>query len=505
MKYHLLTGATGLLGYYLLHDAARIGVPLAVVVRPTRMASARQRIEDLLARWERTINVTLPRPVVLEGDLTKPLLGFDEETVDWVGEYCEALIHNAASLTFRAESPEGEPYRSNVTGTANVLGLCQRAGIRRFHHVSTAYVCGLREGTILESELDVGQTLGNDYEKSKVQSEKMVAEADFLDSVTVLRPGIIIGDSRTGYTSTFHGFFVPLKVGHGLISSVASGSGMDVPTLISLFDLDGQERKNFVPVDWVSAVMMQVIATPDLHGRTYHLTPENRTPLSEMAEVMAEVIVASPPAKTMGNVSIDLYHNTLVEQLQVYQAYWRDDPVFDLTNTHQAAANLPCPTVDRAMLRRMCQYAIQANFGWPIEPSSIPEFDVHAALAEACPSSVGRQDGELLGLQVNGPGGGQWALEVCDGQVVGHQLGLSDRCRATAYLNCHTYRAIRDGRLSAVDALRQGVLLLETASDSWDDRWVDALQTLVGKKTNGVVQSVGRDDLVSSPSGRVGT
>lgn len=41
-----------------------------------------------------------------------------------------------------------------MEGTRNVLQLCRATGIRQFYHVSTAYVCGLRKGQVLEDELD---------------------------------------------------------------------------------------------------------------------------------------------------------------------------------------------------------------------------------------------------------------------------------------------------------------------------------------------------------------
>ena len=59
---------------------------------------------------------------------------------------------------------------------------------------------------MLETELDVGQTPGNDYEHSKIEAERLVRAADWLDPPTIYRPSIIVGDSRTGYTATFHGF-----------------------------------------------------------------------------------------------------------------------------------------------------------------------------------------------------------------------------------------------------------------------------------------------------------
>ena len=54
MAYHLLTGATGLLGSYLLNDFLVAGLRVAVLVRPTKLESARQRVESIMTRWERT-------------------------------------------------------------------------------------------------------------------------------------------------------------------------------------------------------------------------------------------------------------------------------------------------------------------------------------------------------------------------------------------------------------------------------------------------------------------
>ena len=56
--------------------------------------------------------------------------------------------------------------------------------------------------------------------------------------------------------------------------------------------------------------------------------------------------------------------NIFYQHMEVYQSYWRDDPEFDCTNTRRALPNLPCPHVDRAMLRRLSQKAIDNRFSW---------------------------------------------------------------------------------------------------------------------------------------------
>ena len=494
MRYHLLTGVTGLLGSYLLKDASALDMPLAVLVRASRTAPARQRVEDLLVRLERQTSSLLPRPVVLEGDLTKPGLGLRASQIHWIRENCSSVIHNAASLSFVAQNRDDEPYRSNVGGTHNVLELCRETGIRNFQHVSTAYVCGLREGTILESERNIGQTPGNDYERSKIQAEEMVADADFLDCKTFFRPGIIIGDSRSGYTSTFHGFYVPLKVVHGLMHSVGDLTGVSAGGIVRLFNLDGSERKTFVPVDWVSAVIMRVIATPEYHGRTYHLTPAKATRLMDMAEAMSDVIDDSPKVHNQGNVSYEFFQNALLDQMRVYQAYWRDDPVFDRRNTLEATSDLPCPVVDKTVLRRMCHYAVKSNFGWPIEPSRIPAIDASKLVVKGC--KLGITNGKTataVGFVVTGPGGGDWELQVRNGSVTGVNEGLTPRCHTVVRLGSHALKEIVDGSWSARDALRVGLMLVETSGGTKSTDVCEMIDAFVRHGAKGLSLRCGQD------------
>src|SRR3954471_14970523 len=86
MRYVLMTGVTGLLGRYLAKDLLSAGVPLAVVARSSRRASARDRVEGALCFWEEHHRCKLPRPIVLEGDITEPDLGLDARATRWVAE-----------------------------------------------------------------------------------------------------------------------------------------------------------------------------------------------------------------------------------------------------------------------------------------------------------------------------------------------------------------------------------------------------------------------------------
>ena len=499
MGYVFLTGGTGLLGSYLIRDLLRAGEKLAVLVRQTRFESAVSRIENLVAHWEQHAGHALPRPVVLEGNLSEAGLGLSAEATKWAAENCESILHNAASLTFHADSPEGEPWRSNLHGTRHVLEFARETKLREFHHVSTAYVCGLRQDLVLESELDVGQKHGNDYEISKFQAEQLVREADHLDSVTVYRPAIILGDSQTGYTTTFHGFYVPLK----LVSTLLSRSSVpgitpegigEIIRLVSdrlreILHLEGYECKNLVPVDWCSQVISEIFRNPKHHQQTYHLTPGNKTTVRMIQDVMEEVFLEKMDYESkhsLDSIDWEMFQRSFVEGMTVYRAYWKDDPTFDQQNVRNALPHLPCPEMNKTVIRRMCRYAIDSNFGWPRIIPKKPAFDLHTRLKPALgsclvsefPISTDRGVSPVhLGLQINGPGGGEWELTLDQGRLVSARPGLSARCTATYYLNIATFERLAESRTIAQQAIGTGRVVIEGNGVPLQDL-ANALQSL---------------------------
>ena len=378
-----LTGATGLLGRYLMRDLSLADVPLAVLVRSNRRASAQERVDAIMSFWENELGRTLPRPVVLEGDLSEPTLGLNDKQAAWVKRHCRGAIHNAASLSFVSTGRDSEPYRSNSDGTRHLLDFCQANKLQDFHHVSTAYVCGLRKGVIRETELDEGQEFGNPYEESKAEAELMVRNAEFLKSVTCYRPGIIVGDSQTGFTNTFHGFYAAVQLVHTLAQHGNGGlhsdleSGHVCHSRVRL-NLRGDENKNLVCVDWVSAVMAHIITHPEHHEKTYHLTPRIPADLRIINQAMqtatkiygTRFVGADNPITNPNEIEEFFY-----QHFKIYNSYWRNDPKFDSTNTQQAAPHLPCPQLNYQSLVFLARKAIDMGFVWRDKPPAADESD----------------------------------------------------------------------------------------------------------------------------------
>ena len=493
-SYLLLTGATGLLGRSLLRDLAAAGRRVAVVVRGSKQAGAARRVDELLQDWLDVARAHVPCPVVLEGDLASPGLGLAAAQRAWVARHVGEVIHSAASLSFQMRDSDGEPYTSNVTGTRNVLALCRQAGIRRLHHVSSAYVCGLRQGTILETELDVGQTSGNDYERSKIISETEVRAAEFLDVCTVHRPSIIVGDLVNGFTNTFHGFYKPLRIVQPFVEAFM-GAQLGPGSLLEVLGMDGRECKNLVPVDWVSAVMTRIIVDRSLHGRTYHVTTDTPTSVGLLCRVFEGLVgemaaeigrrrteaadgkrtaPTAGGAKAFDPVSLG---RLFLDQMHVYKAYWRDDPRFDATQTREAVPGLPAPALDEETIRRLCRFAISHGFRWP--PVGREPFG-HSA-REALEGGLGAASWDeprsqrLVGLSAVGAGGGQWTLAVEGGRPVSLHHGLPDGRHPTAWLAATTLSEILAGGLPVAELGDHGGLLVEGGDGEARSAAIDVL------------------------------
>jgi thioester reductase-like protein len=477
-SYLLLTGATGLLGRSLLRDLAAAGRRVAVIVRGSKTAGAAERVDELLDDWREVAGIAVPCPVVLEGELSAEGLGLTAEQRSWIARNVREVIHSAASLSFQRRESDGEPYTSNVTGTRNVLALCRETGIRRLHHVSSAYVCGLRQGRILESELDVGQTPGNDYERSKITSEAEATGAECLDVCTVHRPSIIVGDLVNGFTNTFHGFYKPLRIVQPFVQAFV-GAELEPGSLLDVLGMTGTECKNLVPVDWVSAAMTRIILDESLHGRTYHLTSDSPTSVGTLCRVFEGLVVemaaeltrqreaqaAAGTGRAKDAAAFDplMLGKLFLDQMHVYKAYWRDDPQFDATNTRRAVPGLPAPVLDEETIRRLCRFAIANNFRWPPPGRTARRTSPRAALERLLgpPAWTPAPGAHAIGLAAIGAGGGQWTIAIDSGRPASLHVGLPSSSVPSVWLAADVLEAVLNGQETGATVQSRGGIAIE--------------------------------------------
>jgi len=356
----LLTGATGMVGSQIMAKLLASGASVAVLARDTSERNARSaqktilsaqiRIETLLARFESRSGTQLARPIVIRGDLNAESLGLDAKTAEWIAANVKSVIHSAASLSFKpaSETSNGEPYRTNVAGTSNLVQVCRDAGIADFHYVSTAYVCGLRSGQVQELENDCGQPFSNDYERSKCQAERFVRSNSGWLSATIYRPSIVIdstGLSPVTEDRTVYGAY-------SLFQTLSSKFGLPQPGEWFLnLGFTGNERKNLVEAQWVAESICRIFLNKTLHGQTYHLTDRWGTSIAELEkafyEVSSEVIRSDATQKRSGLATIaagrsrrEMIDAIAAPFVETFRPYFRDDPDFDRQNIDFAIAAL---------------------------------------------------------------------------------------------------------------------------------------------------------------------
>jgi thioester reductase-like protein len=254
---------------------------LYLLVRPKFRVAAEEFLASLDAPEART------RVTCLEGDVCDMDLGLAGGEYRALAEEVTAIYHLAAIYYTGVKRDLAE--RVNIEGTRSILelaGECKR--LRRLAYFSTAEVSGSRVGVILEEELDADQGFRNSYEETKFRAERLVQEASRRLPVTVLRPGVIVGDSRTGEIDKFDGpYYLTVLI-------VASPLDVHLP-----LPGRGSAPLHLVPIDFVIDAAYALSRDPRAVGKTFHLTDPAPFSARSVYELIARHADRKPPRGTI--------------------------------------------------------------------------------------------------------------------------------------------------------------------------------------------------------------
>lgn len=258
----LITGATGFLGTYIIHKLLeRTQHEIVVLVRGYDKQNALQRLKRAWWEFPELINAIDKRIHILKGDISHKQLALHDGEYENLVKNVTHIIHTAADL--RLNAPIEDLRKTNRGGTSNILELAVKAhnehGLERFAHVSTAYVAGGRKGLIDEDSLTDEAGFLNNYEKSMYESEVEVKNSTL--PLSIFRPSMIVGDSKTGYNKTFNRLYVPLKL-------YLNGKQRIIP-------INPSGKINLIPVDYVADAIVRLTFDQRAEGLTFHITPSN--------------------------------------------------------------------------------------------------------------------------------------------------------------------------------------------------------------------------------------
>jgi len=265
----LITGFPGFIGRRLVRRLLDAEPDLRVV------ALVEQRM--LEPAREAAAAIDAERVELLAGDIADRRLGLSDDDYARLTGELRRVYHLAAIYDLAV--PIELAQRVNVDGTGNVLELCAAAeGLERLAYVSTAYVAGKRTGVVYEHELSLGQGFKNHYESTKFQAEVWVRDRMQDIPTTILRPAIVVGDSKTGETQKFDGPYY-------LLRSVSRATRAGQP-LLHMGRSDSPF--NVVPVDYVVEAIATATSVPETEGQTLHLVdPEPLTSAELLTELSA--------------------------------------------------------------------------------------------------------------------------------------------------------------------------------------------------------------------------
>ena len=234
MATYFVTGATGFIGRHLVERLLAREGEIHVLVRP----GSEEKLEAVVERLGGAGRIHAVR-----GDLAEPYLGVAPEARDALRGNVDHFFHLAAIYDMTAD--ETENALLNVGGTQYAIDLANDLQAGTFHHTSSIAVAGEYEGHFTEDMFDEGQKLPTAYHRTKYESEKLV-RTRVQGAWRVYRPGIVVGDSRTGEMDKIDGpyyfFKVIQKARHAL------------PEWFPLIGLE-VGWTNLVPVDYVAAAM----------------------------------------------------------------------------------------------------------------------------------------------------------------------------------------------------------------------------------------------------------
>jgi amino acid adenylation domain-containing protein/thioester reductase-like protein len=364
-----LTGATGFIGAFLLHELLRqTKAIIYCLVRSSSPEAGKQKIRSTLERyllWNEQLD---SRIIPVIGDLSQPFLGQESQEFRELASKIDSIYHDGALVNLIY--PYAALRATNVLGTQEILRLASQIKVKPVHFISTLDVFQsshyLGMNVIEEQDrLEHSEGLCDGYAQSKWVAEKLVMTARSRGiPVWIYRLGMITGHSQTGVSKTDDLMCRMIK---GFIQ-LGSAPDLDI-------------RINMTPVDYISKAVIHLSRQKESLGKAFHLLNPHSLPLSKLVKEirslghpigqlpydkwLQELLNVDISQENVLSPLVSLFTKRISEKHLTYlETLSLGLESFDCQNTVNGLADTPivCPKVDARLLSNYFSYFTRSGF-----------------------------------------------------------------------------------------------------------------------------------------------
>ncbi len=329
-----LTGFPGFIAGRLVEKLARPDVRFFLLVQPDFFEKAGREA----GRIAEQTATPLENFQFFSGDITADDLGLSQADAEFIRRETTDVFHLAAvyDLAVRRDLA----MRVNLEGTKNVNSFVRQIeSLNRYNYISTCYVAGKRQGVILETELEHNAGFRNYYEETKYLAEAEVEKLKRELPLTIFRPSVVVGDSKTGETAKYDGIYY-------LILYL-----LKFPQLLAHFNIGNSRVKlNLVPVDFVVNSIAALSTDERVVGKTLQIADPAPLTTRELFDVIAENLTGKKSTVTIPaslvEKSLALPVSPIMTGLPIVGVpYFFVEQTYDtsISNQFLAAHNIACP------------------------------------------------------------------------------------------------------------------------------------------------------------------
>lgn len=269
----VITGSTGMLGSNLVaHYLLNTSHNLVLLMRKKRNDDLHTRVDEIFKFWG-LAKALMTRVRIADVNIQMPYLGAQQLSETIPSSETIYFIHALAPLRHDLTQEQARQDILNTTQEALRLATSFK-NLKRFSFVSTMEVFGASTGVFYEKPIEKEPRFFNNYEYGKFHAEQLLMnEMKKGVPITIFRPSMIVGHSKTGQITKFFSFYLALEK---FILKPDFAIMPPAPAIVT------------VPVDWASLAIQLLTEAEFGLGEIYNLSQgqDDTTDMSGMRAIV---------------------------------------------------------------------------------------------------------------------------------------------------------------------------------------------------------------------------